>query len=106
MRTGSGAGSDADTADVVLSAEINCPPRMLVAGSSARLCIFVIVSSAACHLVALCTALMGRHVQYQVVACTTHIHCPYNMLVGVQACLQVWIKLFTRAVYSSPFTET
>ena len=76
-RAGSGVGGDVDMADIVLSAEVNCPPRMLDGGSSAWQCIIVIVSSAACHLVALCTALIGRHVQCQVVACTAHIHCPY-----------------------------
>jgi len=83
MRTGSGAGSDVDMADMVLNAEVNCPPRMLVGGSSAGLCSKVIVSSAACQHVAICTALKGQHVQCQVVACTTHIYCEYKKLVGI-----------------------
>jgi len=83
MRTGSGAGSDVDMADMVLNAEVNCPPRMLVGGSSAGLCSKVIVSSAACQHVAICTALKGEHVQCQVVACTTHTYCQYKKLVGV-----------------------
>ena len=74
MRTRAGidAGSDVDTTDIVLWAEINRPPRMLVNGLSTRLCVGMIVSSAPWHVVAVCTALERRLVQYQVAACTQY----------------------------------
>jgi len=55
-----GTSSNDETADIVRISEVDCPPWMFIYISSARLCSRSIVSSEACHLVAICTDLIGR----------------------------------------------